>query len=223
MRKSLVLAVVITALACPAGAQTANERIPKAKPVERPATDAEKKPGFFKRVFGKNTPEPTPTPVPAAKPTPRPKPRIRTTPTPTPDPAPDSTTPPEPAPASTPPAPQPDPAAKPANIPPEPKPKPAKPATPEKPAKPEKPDYSGMSDREKYQTVRKLAQEDARVKTLAAKAESELSASAAASAAAEYNRALFQKIRQLEPSLDAYVDGVEAAMTKRLNTEKKAN
>ena len=227
--------------------QIVDGRIPRPAPATKPAEEkAEPKPGFFKRVFGKKTVAPAPTPAP----TPRPRPKRRPVPPPEaaavapaiePAPAAEGTPAPEAKPATeTKPAPESTPESTPVAETPKPEEKPAAEATQPLPvaakpkgkpkaktaspkAKPAKPDLTGMSEAEKYRATRKAALEDEKIKSLASKAESALGEEQAASASAEFNQALFQKIRQIEPSLDAYVDRLEAAMRKRLAAEKKAN
>lgn len=211
MRTSLVFILSLIFSVAAAQAQTASDKIPKAKPVE------EKKPGFFKRVFSKKdkAEEAKPAPTPEPKPKATPRPRTRTAPKPAPKD--EAAEPKVDPPADTRPAPAPD---KPKTMPPAEKPKPAVKAE-SKPPEPKKPEYADKPDAEKYQAVRKLALEDEKIQALAAKAGEALAPAEAKEATDEYNRALFRKIRQIEPSLDAYVDRVEAAMTKRLATERK--
>jgi hypothetical protein len=88
------------------------------------------------------------------------------------------------------------------------------------PAKPEKSATEGMDDAEKYKTVKATALEDPTIKDLKSKAEGAINESEAHAASVTYNRALFRKIREIEPSLDGYVDKLETAMMKRLSGEK---
>jgi hypothetical protein len=88
------------------------------------------------------------------------------------------------------------------------------------PAKPEKSTTEVVDDAEKYKTVKAAALEDPAVKELKTKADGAINESEAHAASVAYNRALFRKIREIEPSLDGYVDKVEAAMMKRLSGEK---
>ena len=62
--------------------------------------------------------------------------------------------------------------------------------------------------------------EDPQVKELKAKADSEVDEADARKALDAYNRALFRKVREIEPSLDGYVDKIEASLSKRLSAEK---
>jgi hypothetical protein len=154
------------------------------------------------------TPKPKPDAKPEAKPDAKPEPA------------------PETKPATEPPAP-PKADAKPANTP----PPETKPNPEEKPAvggkksgkktAPPKPDTSNLDDAAKFKLAKATAQEDAAIKELAAKAESAISDADAHNASVAYNKALFRKIRAIDPSLDGYVDKMEEAMMKRLNSEKK--
>lgn len=94
-------------------------------------------------------------------------------------------------------------------------------ATAAKPAA-TKVDTSHMDDGAKFRVTKAAAQEDPAIKELKAKADSAISESEAHSATVAYNRALFRKIRDIEPSLDGYVDQMESAMMKRLSAEKKS-
>jgi len=97
----------------------------------------------------------------------------------------------------------------------------AKPAPSKKKAAPApKTDLAGLDDATKFKLVRAKAMEDPQLKELKVKADSELDEAEAQKAGAAYNRALFRKIREIEPSLDGYVDRVEGAMSKRLAAEK---
>ena len=79
-----------------------------------------------------------------------------------------------------------------------------------------KPDLSTLDEAGKYQAVKALALADEKVLALKSKADSTIDATEAKEASLEYNRALFKKIRVLEPSLDAYVDRLEQAVIKRV-------
>lgn len=81
-------------------------------------------------------------------------------------------------------------------------------------------DLTGMDEVAKFKAVKAHAMEDAEVKDLKTKAESEVDDSAAQKALVAYNRALFRKIREIEPSVTAYSERVEASMTKRLGAEQ---
>jgi hypothetical protein len=207
---------------------------PKPKVLAPPAPTPPPKKGFFGRVFRgreKVTPPPAPTPTPAPVTKPKPKPRPKPV-----KPSTDETEPPKPSPetkppteAATPPAETTPPSPAPAKPPTEaaatpdagkPAPKPgkggrnAKKGTAEKPAE-------VLDDATKYKNAHTAAVGDPQIKDLKAKADSALAEDEAHRATVAYNKALFRKIRDLDPSLDAYVDKLEQAMMKRLNAEKK--
>lgn len=90
-----------------------------------------------------------------------------------------------------------------------------------KPAKPPKTtEPAVLDDATKYKNARKVALEDEQIQELKSKADSALDEDEAHRASIAYNRALFRKIRQVEPSIDGYVDQLESAMMKRLNSER---
>lgn len=213
MQTPLILIVALVISAAAAHGQTASGRIPKAKVVRQEPEAGEKKPTFFQRLFGPKTPKVAPTPDPVPEPTPTPRPRRRTRSAPPPEQVESPETP------ATPEAPETEPPTAPKKS--KATPRKEKPKADPPTSEDKKPDFTGMSDAEKYKAVRKLAMEDEKVSALAAKASSALGDAQTEAATEEYNRALFQKIRQIEPSLDAYVDRVEAAMTRRLAAEKK--
>jgi len=84
----------------------------------------------------------------------------------------------------------------------------------------DKSDLSGMDDSTKFKIVKAKAMEDSQVKELKAKADSEVDETDARKALDAYNRALFRKVREIEPSLDGYVDRIESSMARRLTAEK---
>ena len=90
-----------------------------------------------------------------------------------------------------------------------------------KKATPGKLDLTGMDDSTKYRTVRAMALEEGSIRELKSKADAAINESEAHDASLTYNKALFRKIREIEPSLDGYVDQLETAMMKRLSSEKK--
>ncbi len=161
-------------------------------------------------------PEAKPDAAPAEKAEPKPKPALITAPESAPEPAakPDA-------------EPKSEPAAKAdAEQKAEPKPEEPKPAKgtkgrKPKPEKPAKPDTAGMDDATKFKTLKALALEDAQIKELKAKADSAVSEADAHRASVAYNKALFQKIRELDPSVAPYSEKIEQAMMKRLNSEKR--
>jgi hypothetical protein len=83
-------------------------------------------------------------------------------------------------------------------------------------AKPEKPDMSGLDEAGKYKAAKEAALKEQAIIDLKNKAESTIDAEEAKQATLNYNRALFKKIRAIEPSLDAYVDKLESAVLKRV-------
>ena len=78
-----------------------------------------------------------------------------------------------------------------------------------------------MDDAAKFRVAKAAAQEDAAIKELQVKAEGALTEPEAHAASVAYNRALFRKVREIEPTIGGYVDKMEDAMLKRLNSEKK--
>ncbi len=209
MRKLLVILFITATL--PAFAQTTPAPRAAKKPAEATPTPEPKK-SFLGRIFGKPTIKATPTPEPTPTPA-KPKPRIqKPKPTPTPAPAanPSTETPPTPDPVAVQPeiAKPPKPEKKPVAVPP-------KIATTAKP-KPEKPDVSNLDEPAKYQVFKQLAAQEPEIIELRNKADTAIDEAEAKKTSIAYNRALFQKIRALEPSLDAYVDRLEQAVLKRL-------
>jgi hypothetical protein len=196
------------------------EGAPKPKIVAPAPTPAPKR-GVFSRMFGRKptpTPTPAPTPQPVAKPKskPRPKPKAVTTaepatPADAPKPATTESQPPKPGDET----PAPSETAKPET---KPEPKTAKPGKPVKNAP--KP-AENLDDATKYKNARATALEDAQIKELKEKADSAVADDEAHRASMAYNKALFRKIRQVDPSIDGYVDKLEEAMMKRLSAEKR--
>lgn len=187
MRKLIVTLILATALPL-----TAQE--PQPTPAPRRS--------IIDRMFRRPTPAPAPTPTPApvkvriARPKPKPKP----TPAPT-EPTAEKPATPEPPTVETPAEPP-----KPVKV------KPVKAV----PAKPEKPDFSNLDEAAKYKAVKELALKEPAVIDLKSKAESTLDEADAKRASLAYNRALFRKIRDIEPSLEAYVEKLEQAVLKRV-------
>ena len=85
---------------------------------------------------------------------------------------------------------------------------------------PAKLDLTGMDDGAKFKAVKAQAMENPEVKDLKSKADGEVDDAAAQKALSAYNRALFRKIREIEPSVTAFSERVEASMTKRVSAEK---
>ncbi len=238
MRLPLVVFVIFAATPLlgqqPAAAKK-TDSAPKPK-IVAPAPTPEPKRGVMSRIFGKKptpTPTPAPTPQPVVKPKAKPRPKPKATPAPvegtTPAPAPGETPTPEsetpkpeaPKPeAGTPPA-EADPAKPPAETTEGEQPKTTgKPGKPPKGTKPQPPEPV-LDDATKYTNARTKAVEDAQIKELKNKADSAIAEDEAHRASVAYNKALFRKIRQLDPSLEGYVEKLEDAMMKRLNAEKR--
>lgn len=229
MRKLLV--ILFISISLPSFAQTAPKPRVIAKPAQPTPTPAPKK-TLFGRVFGKPEPTPAPTPEPKATPKPKPKaakPKPRAT-EPTPSQPSTTETPAEKPAGDAPPAPDATPAQPDGNTPPKPEAAAVKPdstppaaeppkiakGTKSKPEKTAKPDLSNLDEAGKYQAIKELAAKDPAIIELRNKADSTVDEGDAKRASLAYNRALFQKIRALEPSLDAYVDRLEQAVLKRL-------
>ena len=68
----------------------------------------------------------------------------------------------------------------------------------------------------KYNEAKRKAQEDSRVQDLKEKADNVADEAEARKAMRAYNRALFEKMRKLDPSIKERIDGTEAALLKRL-------
>lgn len=170
---------------------------------------------FLQRIFGAR---PTPIPTPRPTPAPTPKPVIKKRPKPTP--APDSTTPdattkvtPKTRPAVT--------VTSPTSVAPAPattvKPKTGKGAV--KKGAPISTDPAGLDEVTRFRNAKSKALEDARIKDLKGKADSEVNEAEAHKALMNYNKALFQKIREVDPSVSDYSGKVEQSMTKRIGSE----
>jgi hypothetical protein len=234
MLRILTIALVLTSLVVsPLPAQETASRAKSAAarrstpmPVATPIP--ERRPSFFERLFGRRKPKPTPAPTPAPTPKPRPKPRPIARPTakttgakprpgatagkPTPTQNPDATTTPDsatpkPAPTST----TPRPVAK--------KTAPRSTGT-TKPAPPP-PDGADAEqvEKHKYDTARAKAAEDPAIQALKEKADNAVSDDEAKKAQTAYNRALFDKMRKLDPSIKDRIDKMEAALMKRLGSQ----
>ena len=68
----------------------------------------------------------------------------------------------------------------------------------------------------KYDEAKRKALEDSRVQELKEKADNAPDDSEGQKAMRTYNRALFEKMRKLDPSIKERIDGTEAALLKRL-------
>lgn len=193
------------------------------------ATPAPKKPGFWKRVFGSKNAKPTPTPVPATpKPvvvphtTPKPavKPKVTTKhKTTTPKAA--DTGKPKDKPEVTPPTDNPTP-VKTEDTP--------KTGTVKSSGKhkangekvqnfPPSPDKDGDADgqeRQRYDQARAKAMGDEKLQELRTKADAAVSDDESRKALRAYNKALFKRIREIDPSVKDRADRMESAVMSRL-------
>ena len=207
MRK-IFAALLITSLVAPSVYGQANSAPPPRPLPPRTAAEKVEKPAqsrnFFQRLFGpRATPTPAPAPAPVVKRTPRPKPK------PTQD------TPSEPVKKMTPKIPPagtlPGVSAT------------VKPKTGKGSAKKGTPATAAMNagdDATKFRAAKAHAMEDAHIKDLKSKADGEVNEAEAHKALLNYNRALFQKIREVDPSVSDYSGKVEQSMTKRIGNEK---
>jgi len=209
MRK-LIVALLVTSFALPfvngQGPSARGRRVPvpgSPNPGETAPEPSPRKPSLFKRLFG---PLPTPTPIPRVTPTPKPAPIVKRRPRPKARPV--ATAKPAVA-ANTTASATASPAVK----------APAKPSTKTK-ATPPTSVASGLDDPAKFQTAKAAASEDPAIKDLKNKADGEVNEAEAGKALAAYNRALFRKIREIDPSVSEYADKVEQSMTKRIGAEK---
>ncbi len=179
----------------------------KAAKPDKPAADSPAKSrSLFQRMFG-SKPKATPTPAPAPEAKRRPKPKTKPAPNDMPV---EATT-------KAPVKPTPKPAETPetgtaasktkANKGGVKKPVPAVVATP-------------VDDATKFKDAKSKALQDAKITDLKSKADGEVDEAAAAKALSTYNRALFQKIREIDPSVGDYATKVEHALTKRVSGEK---
>ena len=75
-------------------------------------------------------------------------------------------------------------------------------------------------DAVKFKIAKAQAMQDAHIKDLKGKADGEVDEAEAHKALLNYNRALFQKIREVDPSVSDYSGRVEQSMTKRIGAEK---
>ena len=200
--------------------------------VPKPVVIKPSGPSFFQRLFSTGaTPTPAPIRKSVATPTPTPAPVVKRRPRrPAPVEDTDSETPKVNATAKTTAAPKVKPVATAkadppettgSELPPPPKVKTAKTKIGGKKTAPAvKLDLTGMDDAAKFKAVKAQAAEDQEVKDLKARADGEVNEAAAQKALVAYNRALFKKIIEIEPSVSAYAEKVEAAMTRRLSAEK---
>ncbi len=212
MRK-IFAALLLTSLAMPSVYGQANSAIsprplpPKtATPIPAKAEKPVDSRSFLQRIFGpRPTPTPAPTPAPVVKRSPRPKPRPAPAP---PTEAVTKVTPKAPAPATVPVAP----------------PTVVKSKTGKGSAKKGTPVTAAMisgDDATKFKAAKAQAMQDAHIKDLKSKADGEVNEAEAHKALLNYNRALFQKIREVDPSVSDYSGKVEQSMDKRIGNEKK--
>ncbi len=198
MRK-LSVAILVSTFALSPLEAALNPAAARQTPAPKPATteaQPEKKLSWFQRLFGvRPAPTPAPTPAPVVKRRPRPKAKPATEAS--------STT--EKVTAT----------AKPATVP---GPKTTKPS-PKKGSLPP-PTSTGGDDATRFRAAKARALEDPSLKDLKGKADSELNEAEAHKALLNYNRALFQKIREVDPSVSDYSGRVEQSMTKRIGSEK---
>lgn len=213
MRK-LFTALLLTSFVLPLHAErtAAPPRYISVPEKAEPAKKSGDSRSFLQRIFGGRptpTPAPAPTPAPVVKRRPKSKPApSETTPDTsekvTPKPRPAATTPPTtpvtPAPATTV------------------KAKPGK-GTAKKGAAVAA-DSTGLDDGTRFKNAKAKALEDAHIKELKGKADGEVNEAEARKALMNYNHALFQKIREVDPSVSDYAGRVEQSMTKRLGAEK---
>ena len=190
------------------------------------ATPAPKKPGFWERVFGKQKPRPTPAPATPKPTTPKPvvkKPAIKKTApkkTPTTDTKPDTEKPdvPDAEPVKSvetkPPTPKPEERSKP------PKGKNAK--TKGGSAKvenfPPPPEGSDpeVLEKHKYDQAKAKAASDPKIQELRGKADLAATEDESRKALRDYNKAMFRRMKEIDPSIKDRVDRMEAAVMSRL-------
>ena len=216
MRK-LFVALLLTSLVMPSVYGQANSA-PPPRPlpprVVAPAVEKPEKPvqtrSFFQRLFGpRATPTPAPTPAPVVTHRPKPKPK----------PAPET---PSDAPAKV--TPKATTKVRPADaVPPTPTVATTSPKTGKGAGKKGAASAGALAagdDAARFKAAKAKALEDAHIKDLKGKADGEVNESEAHKALVNYNRALFQKIREVDPSVSDYAGKVEQSMSKRLGSEK---
>ena len=83
----------------------------------------------------------------------------------------------------------------------------------------EPPSDADAEAKEKYrfEVARSKAQEDPQIKALKAKADEATTDADSKKALVAYNKALFAKIRKVDPAVSEWADRLEAAILKRLN------
>lgn len=216
------LALLLAAVLCLASAVAQEKPARKEKPAKPEPTPAAaegekpKRPGLLKRIFGGGGREKAPEGQPAA---PEPPPekkrpsRSRNEQKPTPEPEGDATVRP-PKPAAEPavaPAPAPAPTAE---RPPTPAPGKIKAQAPVARATPA-PDPL-LTEKARYDEVRSRALADPKIAELRQKADEAPTEEAGRQELRAYNKALFQKMRALDPSLKDRIDRMETAVLKQL-------
>ena len=210
MRK-LFAALILTSLVMPSVYGQANSA-PRPRPLPSSAAADEEKSqsqksvdsrSFLQRLFGvRPAPTPMPTPPPVVKHTPRPRPK----------PAPDTKT--EPVKKVGPKVPPAETVAPPTTV----KPKAGKGG---KKGTAAAAAMIAGDDATKFKAAKAKAMEDPHIKDLKSKADGEVNEAEAHKALLNYNRALFQKIREVDPSVSDYSGRVEQSMDKRIGSEKK--
>ncbi len=230
MRK-LIAALILTSFVLPLHAQRSSVppryvSVPEKEETAKKSGDSR---SLLQRLFG---PRPTPTPAPApkatSKPTPAPTPKPVAKKRPKPKATSEDTSPesapkvtpkvtPKTRPASTETVTPPPTSVTPATAPVV-KPKTGKGAG--KKGAPVSTDSAGLDDLTRFRNAKSKALEDEHVKDLKGKADSEVNEAEAHKATINYNRALFQKIREVDPSVSDYSGKVEQSMTKRIGSEK---
>jgi hypothetical protein len=205
MRK-LFATLLLTSFAMPLHAQRSATPTPIPSKVSATAEKPARPRTFLQRIFGPSatTPTPTPTPAPVVKHYPKPKPKLAPDETPAVEtakvtPKVHST---ETAPATT------------ATT----KPKTGKGSG--KKGTPANAETAALDDATKFKNAKAKALEDVHIRELKSKADGEVDEAAAHKALVNYNRALFEKIREVDPSVSSYAGKVEQAMTKRIGAEK---
>ena len=202
MRK-LFTALLLTSFALPLHAErsTVPPRYVSVPEKEAPANKSGDTRSFLQRMFGpRPTPAPVPTPAPAPVAKRRPKPKA-TVPNVaarvTPKPQSENTTPDVPRTIA--------------------KGKPTKGGV--KKGATVSGDGAALDDATRFGSAKAKALEDAHIRELKGKADSEVNEAEAHKALVNYNRALFQKIREVDPSVSDYAGRVEQSMTKRIGSE----
>jgi hypothetical protein len=74
-----------------------------------------------------------------------------------------------------------------------------------------------VKEKAHFEAAKAKASEDAQIKSLKAKADSATTEEESKTALRNYNKALFQKIKKIDPSVSEWSDRMEAAILKRLS------